>query len=141
MAVLPEAEEFDIELRNEDIRREYNWLRVQIARVLRDIDALEHSSEEDRDILALDELKVEFEANNAIATGELDGLIRTGRISAGMAASLMNDIGYARNAIWHLTDVARALYGAKDTSSKGVENLLSLTKDEVDDLRRGQSEG
>lgn len=120
---------------NEDIRREYNKLRVQIAEVLREIDVLEHSGEEDRDILALDEFKVAFEASNTFATGELDSLIRKGRISAGMATSLMNDLGYARNAIWHLTDVATALYGARDSQSKGAENLMSLTKDEVDDLR------
>lgn len=120
---------------NQDIRREYNQLRVQIGEVLREIDLLKNSAPEDRDILALDEYKVAMEKNNIIATGELDTLIREGRITAVMATSLMNDLGYAHDAVWHLTDVAKALYGAKDALSKEAEELISLTEDDLNEMR------
>lgn len=120
---------------NQDIRREYNKLRVQIGEVLREIDLLNNSAEEDRDILALDEFKVAIDENNIIATGALDTLIREERITAAMATSLMNDLGYAHDAVWHLTDVAKALYGTRDSLSKEAEELISLTEDDLDEMR------
>jgi len=119
---------------NEDIRREYNKFRIQVAEVMREIDILEGGDEEDRDILALDEFKVAIAEDNIIATGVMDTLIREGRITATMATSLMNDLGYARNAIWHLTDVAKALFGARDEQSKEAEELMSLTEDDVNEM-------
>lgn len=120
---------------NDDIRREYNKLRIQIAEIMREIDRLQGSEEGDRDILALDEFKVAIEENNIIATGELDSLIREERITAAMATSLMNDLGYARNAVWNLADVAKALFGARDALSKEAQELIALTEDDVDELR------
>ncbi|MCK5444433.1 MAG: Na/Pi cotransporter family protein [Rhodospirillaceae bacterium] len=123
---------------NEDIRHEYNKLRSRVARVMREINHLKRSKEEDRDILTLDEFKVESEKNSIIATGELDTLIREQRITAAMATSLMNDLGYAHSAIWQLTDVAKALFGAKDAHSKSAEDMVTLTKDGVDEMRQNK---
>lgn len=120
---------------NPDIRREYNKMRIQLAGVMRAIHILEKGNEEDRDILALDEFKVAIAKDNIIATGEMDSLIREKRITATMATSLMNDLGYARNAVWHLIEVATALFGANDALSKETEELISLTEDEVNELR------
>ena len=125
---------------NEDIRREYNKLRIQIVEMMREINELQETEEEDRDILALDEYKVAIEEDNIIATGELDALIRDERITAVMATSLMNDLGYARNAVWHLADVAKALYGAKDMMSKEAEELITLTEDDLNEMRQGDDE-
>jgi len=123
---------------NRDIRREYNNLRVQIAEVMREIALLEETTDEDRDIFALDEFKVTFDDGNIIATGKLDTLIRDERITAVMATSLMNDLGYAREAVWHLIEVAKALYGAKDALSKEAETLISLTEDDLNEMRMGK---
>ncbi|MFC1673334.1 Na/Pi cotransporter family protein [Pseudomonadota bacterium] len=120
---------------NEDIRREYNKLRAQIAGVMREIELLEKSPEEDRDIFALDEFKVAIDEENVIATGVMDTLIREEKITAAMATSLMNDLGYARNAIWQLADVAQALFGTKDALAKEAEDMIALTQDDIDDMR------
>lgn len=120
---------------NEYIRREYNKLRAQIAGVMREIELLEKSPEEDRDIFTLDEFKVAIDEENVIATGTMDSLIREEKITAAMATSLMNDLGYARNAIWQLADVAQALFGTKDSLSKEAEDMVALTQEDIDDMR------
>ena len=119
---------------NEDIRREYNKIRVQLAAVMREIHVLAEGDEEDRDVLTLDEFKVAIDEENIIATGAMDALIREDKITAVMASSLMNDLGFARNVVWHLADVGKALYGAKDAELKEAEELMSLTEEDVDDL-------
>lgn len=124
---------------NQDIRHEYNKLRVQIAEMLREIHELELADEDDRDILALDAFKVAISADNIVANGKLDALIREGKISAIMASSLMNDLNYARDAIWHLTDAAKTLFGAKDAMSKETEELLALSEEEITEIHNDET--
>ncbi len=121
---------------NEDIRREYNKIRIQLAAVMREIQLLAQSDEEDRDVLTLDEFKVAIDEENIIATGAMDTLIREDRITAAMASSLMNDIGFARNVVWHLADAGKSLYGARDLELKEAEDLIALTEEDVDDIHR-----
>ena len=125
---------------NEDIRREYNAIRVQLAGIMREIGILADSSEDERDILALDEFKVAIDENNIIATGAMDALIRDGRITAVMATSLMNDLSYARNVIWYLADMGKALFGATDVELKEAEDLIALSDDEVDEIHDDEAE-
>jgi phosphate:Na+ symporter len=120
---------------NEDIRREYNTLRTRLASIMREIHILAQSDEEDRDVLSLDEYKVAIDEDNVIVTGALDSLIREGRINAIMASSLMNDLAFARNVVWQLADMGKALYGAKDVSYKEAEEIIVLTEDDVDEMR------
>ena len=120
---------------NEDIRREYNALRAHVAGILRQIHVLAESEEEDRDILTLDEFKVAIDEENIIATGLMDTLIREGRIEATMATSLMNDLGYAHDAMWYLADMATALYGASDKADKEAEESIALDDDDYHALR------
>jgi phosphate:Na+ symporter len=126
---------------NEDIRREYNKLRIQIAEVMREIDVLKEMERGTRDILGLDEFKVAIDKGNIMATGEMDGLIRKKRITVEMATSLMNDLVYTRSAVWHLADVAKVLFGAKDTMSKEAEKLLSLTDQDVQEMHESEEAG
>ena len=119
---------------NEDIRREYNKIRVQLAEIMREMHVLAQSDEEDRDVLTLDECKVAIDEGNIIATGALDALIRENKITAVMASSLMNDLGFARNVVWHLADAGKALYGAKNVELKEAEELMALSEGDVDDM-------
>ena len=120
---------------NEDIRREFNALRVRLASVMRAIHVLEQSDKEDRDVLALDEFKVAIDENNVVATGAMDALIREGRITAVMASSLMNDQGHARNLVWHLADIGKALFGTEDVALKEAEEIVVLTEEDIDAMR------
>jgi len=119
---------------NADIRKEYNKLRYQIAKVLREINELENTTAENRDILALDEIKASTDKESILTTNNINMMIREKKITANMATSLMNDLRYAHDAVWHLTDMAKALFGAKDMASKEAEKLMALTKDDVDEI-------
>jgi len=119
---------------NDYIRDEYNQIRVQIATMLREVYLLEQATEEDRDVLSLDELKVAMIERTIQTNRRIDGLIRDDRIDAMMAASLINDLGYAKNLTWKLANIGSVLYGSKDADFKEAEEMLQLDDDEIDSL-------
>jgi len=119
---------------NEYIRREYNTIRVQVAGLLREIHRLSQSNEEERDLLALDEFKIAIDEGNIITSGALETMILDEKINSLMGASLMNDMGYARNLIWSLADMAKALYSAKDAADKEAEEILVLDEDDIAEI-------
>lgn len=119
---------------NEHIRKEYNFLRVQIASVMRELDRLQRESEEDRDVLELDAYKVAIEQDSSVADGTLDALIREEKITALMGTSLMNDHGYAMDVVWHLTDFGKSLYGPKDISEREADDLVALDETDIDEI-------
>jgi phosphate:Na+ symporter len=119
---------------NEEIRREYNTLRFHLASLLRETDLIRHDEEGEHDILDLDDHRVSIEENSSVINGELDNLIREGKITAIMGTSFMNDHAYTRDAIWHLSDAAKTLFGAKDITESEAEELIGLDDDEIDDM-------
>ena len=121
---------------NEDIRREYNALRVRLAEVMRAIDVLAQTDEEERDVLVLDEFKAAMEEANVGVTANLETLIREERITAIMATSLMNDMSFARDVVWHLADMGKALYGAKDVDYREAEEAIALTDEDISEMRQ-----
>ncbi|MDH3664436.1 MAG: Na/Pi symporter [Alphaproteobacteria bacterium] len=120
--------------RDEDIRREYNELRHQIASLLREIHDLRNTEEDERNIIELDAYRIAVDEESTVMSGGLDDLIREGKITPVMATSLMNDHGYARDAVWQLTDIARTLFGSKDMADMEAEELIGLDDDDVDEL-------
>ena len=95
---------------------------------------MQNTPEEDRDVLSLDEHKLSIEHDTVLSDGTIEQLIRDGKITATMATSLMNDLSFARSVIWNLTDMGKAVFGAKDIEVHEAEDLLSLTEDDVDEI-------
>ncbi len=120
--------------KDDDIRREYNELRLQIASLLREIQELRHTDEDERSIVDLDAYRIAIDEESTVMSGGLDDLIRRGRITPVMATSLVNDHGYVRDSIWQLTDVARTLFGSRDIADMEAEELVGLDDDDVDEL-------
>ena len=81
-----------------------------------------------------------LERDNSAANGVLDTLIREGRVSATMATSLMNDIDYARNVVWNLTEVGAILFGARDTEDRAAEMLIALDQDDIEEMYETERE-
>ncbi len=123
---------------DEDIRSEYNALRIQLASLMRDIHDLRHADEEDRNIIDLDVYRVTIDEDSSVNNGRLDKLIREGMITPEMGTSLMNDHSYARDAIWHLSDIAKVLFGSRDLADMEAEELIGLDKDDVEDMVASQ---
>ncbi len=118
---------------NEDIRREYNTLRYQLASLLREINLVRHNAEGEFNVLDLDSHRVIIEEDSIVKTGSLDKLIREGKITATMGTSLMNDQGYAHDAVWHLVDAAKTMFGATDIEEMETQELIGLDDSDDDD--------
>jgi phosphate:Na+ symporter len=119
---------------NEDIRREYNHLRVQIANVMRQLQNMRTEDDEDATVLSLDMLKVEMEKTDASVNGMMDKLIRENLITAPMATSLMNDSGYAYDISRNLIAMGTTLFGDHDLDVSSAESSLALDQDEIDEI-------
>lgn len=117
---------------DDDVRREYNALRTQLAMLIRDIEEMRRADAEDRNVLDLDVYRVAIDKESSVVNGTLDELIRNGKITPAMGTSLMNDHSYVRNSIWNLTDVARTLFGAKQAAEMEAEELIALDQDDLE---------
>jgi phosphate:Na+ symporter len=115
---------------NVTIKREYRSIRIQIASLLRRIEQLR--TDENMTSLSLDELKVEVERNDILASGVLDQLIRGNLITADMATSLINDSAYVRDVTDDLIETIRTLFTPYDPELKKIEDDMALLKDEIE---------
>jgi phosphate:Na+ symporter len=116
---------------NEDIRREYNALRMQLAGLCREINKLRSVAAKDRNVLDLDSFRIAIDEESSVVNGEVERLIREGRITAKMGTSLINDHGYARDAIWYLTGIAKTVFGAHDLAEMEAEALIGLDEGDI----------
>ncbi len=123
---------------DDDIRGEYNAFRIQLASLLRDINDLRNTPEDERNIIDLDVYRVAIDDESSVVNGALDKLIREGRITPAMGTSLMNDHAYVRNAIWQLTDIARTLFGSRDLAEREAEELVGLDQDDLESAPAGE---
>jgi phosphate:Na+ symporter len=84
-----------IQSENPEIRAAYEEIQQRIGRVLREIDVVRRSGEDQLAILSLNDTKVALRQEDILANGKLDDLVRRNRIGARDATSLINDNGYA----------------------------------------------
>ena len=75
---------------NEHIKAQYNLIRRDLAELLRNINIIATTDEEDVKLLLLSKAKVHTEKYDILANGTLDRLIRERLITNEMATSLMN---------------------------------------------------
>ncbi len=117
---------------NPYIRDEYNKIRLQLASVLRRLVEARDNAHDPTAVLELDTLKLEMERNDTTANGQLESLIRDGRITPQMATSLMNDYTYAYDVTRNLVQMGEVLFASGDLAEKEAERRISLDDDEVD---------
>lgn len=119
---------------NADIRQEYNNMRIQICRVLQELEVIRSGEDESATILSLDRLKVEINEKDITKTGRLDRLIREHRISAPMAISLMNDSAYHQDICRNLIHMGGILFISSDESDEAAENSVALDEVEIKEV-------
>ncbi|MBZ0217876.1 MAG: Na/Pi symporter [Fimbriimonadaceae bacterium] len=118
---------------NDAIRGEYNVIRYRIIMVLRAIHAL-REGDKDFSVFDLDDMKVAAEEENSAAMVNIDRMIREEKITPLMATSLLNDYGYARDAVWQLADMAEILFSHRDATIRRAEDLIGLEDEEIEEL-------
>lgn len=119
---------------NEDIRQEYNLLRLKIARIMRDINAYRSAPEDSISILNLDHLKLSAEKAQEDINERISRLILENRITPLMATSLLNDFTYSDESANKLIYAAQALLVShKDLVAEAAQEVL-LGDDEIHEI-------
>ena len=125
---------------NDDIRNEYNRIRVQLGEVLRRLGEAREEGEDPSIVLSLDTLKLDMEHNDSTRNGRLEALIRENKITPRMATSLMNDAAYAYDVARNLIQMGEALFTTGDLAMRGAERNIALTKEEIGEVRSALDE-
>jgi len=123
-----------LESDNEFIKAEYNHIRKNLIKLLRNMQLIFNTTEEDIAVLVLSKLKLDAQKYDIAANKSLDNLIRTNKITYAMATSLMNDTTYAYTIAQELSEVAHTLFIHEDADLKEGREALILTENDVDDL-------
>ena len=119
---------------NENIRREYDQIRMNLAVVLRQLDTVRRQGHDSSAILSLDSIKVEMKRYDKALEIKLNNLIRERLISAPMSISLMNDSGYAYHVTKNLVKMGEVLFSTSESALKDAEKSVSLDEAELDEL-------
>ena len=121
---------FYIHSENPDMAQAYQQLRQQIGDVLRAIQHVRQIDDVVESRLALDHQLLLTERDREQSDSLIEGLIRTRKISAEMATSLMTDKGYSQEVCRALIQAARYLF-IDDQSPQG-ETPESLQLEHAD---------
>jgi phosphate:Na+ symporter len=123
-----------LESDNEYIKEEYNHIRKNLIKLLRNMQLIINASEEDVAILLLSKIKLDIQKYDIAANKSLDNLIRTNKITFAMATSLMNDTTYAYTISSELSEVAHTLFVHEDSTLKEGREALLLNENEVNEI-------
>ncbi|WP_455756864.1 Na/Pi cotransporter family protein [Sulfurimonas sp.] len=109
---------------NGHIKEQYNKIRKDLAELLRDINTIATTNEDDMILLLLSKAKVHTKKYDILANGTLDNLIRHSLITNEMATSLMNDSAYAYDISKNLIDMAEITFST-------VNEEMSMDSDDI----------
>ncbi len=119
---------------NEHIREQYNSIRRDLAELLRNIDIIGTTDEEDVVMLLLSKAKLHTEKYDIIASGTLDNLIRNNLITNEMATSLMNDSNYAHEISKNLIAMAEIIFTDRSSDAESLSEEMAITDEEIDTI-------
>ena len=95
---------------NSHIHEQYEFLRKNIADILRNIQHIRNTDEEDVIISSLSRIKLHIKSASILSNGKLDDLIRNNLITSYMATSLINDTSYFNDISEHLLQMSELLF-------------------------------
>lgn len=102
---------FYLKSKNENIKKEYNILREELASTLLDINALQNNELDEVDkITQIEVIKENLKRNDLNNSENIDELIREDKIKATMATSLINDSATIYSIQKKLLEVANTLF-------------------------------
>ena len=119
---------------NIHIKEQYQKITKRIGKLLRKINDIANTDEEDEILIAISKAKLLLKKNDIIANGKLDKLIREDLITNEMATSLMNDSEYTNNIIRNLISVAELLFIDLDSDLNKFDEEMSISDEEIDTI-------
>ena len=107
-------------------------MRRDLAELLRNINIIATTDEEDVMLMLLSKAKINIEKNDIIANGTLDDLIRSSKITNEMATSLMNDSVYAYNISKNLISMANVIFIDSNTNIEYIGEDMVISDEDVE---------
>jgi phosphate:Na+ symporter len=112
----------------------YNDLRIELARILVQIRAMDQADPEERSSLWMEEELVQIEQGQRDRSRKVEELLSKGELSPEAATSFLNDSGYAYDAMRDLVGAARGYYVEKNTAVADVERIISMDDEDVEEI-------
>jgi phosphate:Na+ symporter len=119
---------------NEHIKEQYNTIRKDLAELLRNINIIVSTDEEDVIILLLAKTKLHTEKYDILANGTLDKLIRQSLITNEMATSLMNDSAYAYDISKNLIAMAEITFTSVSRIGNNLNKEMSIDHEDIESI-------
>lgn len=116
---------------NRHIKEEYNNIKKGLAELLRNINIIATTDEEDVIVLLLSKARIHAQKYDIMSNGTLDNLIRNHLITNEMATSLMNDSTYAYNISKNLTAMAEVVFVDRSSDIKSVHEDSVMSDSDV----------
>ncbi len=118
----------------------YNSLRIELARILIELNEVSSTDPEERSVLWLEDLRQQVQQDKKTIRHRVEHLMRSRRLKPHAASSFLNDAHYAYRAMKEMLEGARLLYAEPDDAMAEVERLLTMDEDdvEIDDDERQQ---
>ncbi len=117
---------------NTYIKEEYENIRKNLTKLLRNIHKISMTQEEDEILLLLSKAKIAMKKNDIILNGVLDNLIRKNLITNEMATSLMNDSSYTSDISKNLISMAEIIFILNNENIKNLSDDITDDNDELD---------
>lgn len=119
---------------NKYIKEQYANVRMNLTSLLRNINIIATTDEEDVIVLLLSKVRINTQKHDIMTNGVLDNLIRNRHITNEMATSLMNDSVYAYNISNKLCNTAEILFVDKSSDLSKVKDDIQITQGEVEEI-------
>ncbi|MCO4845461.1 MAG: Na/Pi cotransporter family protein [Sulfurovum sp.] len=119
---------------NTHIKEQYDLIRRDLAELLRNINIVSTTEEEDVTLVLLSKAKVHTEKYDVLANGTLDKLIRNGLITNEMATSLMNDSAYAYDISKNLIAMTEVTFTDRSSSVVSLNEEMAMNDDDIKEI-------
>lgn len=116
------------------IKEQYDLIRIGLADLLRNINIISNSNEEDVVLLTISKMKLHAERYDIVANGIIDDLVRESKITKEMATSLINDSSYAYDITKNLIAMSEIIFTCENRDviidKNDVKNILERESNE-----------
>ena len=108
------------------VRERYDQIRLQLARLLRELRILLNEDTSSTTALALDSLRLSIQKASRTMIDDLDEMIRYRRLNANLATSIMNDENYVTDIANNLIAAVNVLLIREETATTDQFNLNEI---------------
>ena len=116
---------------NDDLRRQYDAIRLQLGEVLRQVVGVDVPTVDAVTALSLDDAKLDVVKFDERMTEAMTALIREDRIPHDLTTSLLNDAHYATEVALNLLSVLQVLKSVGTTDTRAARSDMALDSAEL----------